>query len=135
MTFRTFHKKTQAEAKISVDEKANCFEGAVYSTLIWLVLISSVGFYILSETSVCMPKQSWTFLCRFISAFLMHLQLLPGISKGLNMMKYVINHPNEFSEPKMAFLMGMLCFCSNTTSETFAVVYLGTVDHTINVII
>ena len=45
---------------------------------------------------------------RFICGLLMHLNVESDIRNGLKMMKYVINHTNDFSAPFNAFLCG---FC------------------------
>jgi hypothetical protein len=41
---------------------------------------------------------------------MMHIQLEPQLRSGLNMMKFVMNHPAQFDKPFSAFCMGFALF-------------------------
>ena len=51
------------------------------------------------------------------------------------MMKFCLNHPNQFSTPRTAFMMGMFAFYVGSATLLFNIFYLSTVNNTINVII
>jgi len=37
------------------------------------------------------------YMCRFICSLLLHMELIEDVKQGLNMMKYLNSHPEEFS--------------------------------------
>ena len=54
-----------------------------------------------------MANNTVSFLGRFFSVFIVHLQMAPKINNGLNIMKYTINHPEEFCSFAIAFSLGL----------------------------
>jgi hypothetical protein len=42
------------------------------------------------------------------ATLLVHLVCIPVTRSGLYMMKYVVCHPEEFEEPQIAFLLGLV---------------------------
>jgi hypothetical protein len=51
------------------------------------------------------------------------------------MMKFVINHPSEFSRPYYAFICGMTLFSVTICTELMAIAFLSTLDVAIEIII
>ena len=61
-------------------DKIAALEGSIFSVFVQLVLMSMIGALIFNENSyndVCTPKTFLVFYVRFVSAFMMHLQLEP----------------------------------------------------------
>lgn len=46
--------------------------------------------------------------CSFFTLLLLHWTCLPAVKNGLNMMKYVVSVPEEFTHPSTAFLLGFI---------------------------
>ena len=72
---------------------------------------------------------------RFICGLLMHLQVEGDIRQGLRMMKYVVNHREEFSAPFNAFLVGFLQVFTGLATEICTYLFLATINVEIDVII
>lgn len=51
------------------------------------------------------------------------------------MMKYLSNHPTEFSAPRLAFLVGFLQVFTGFMTELCCMTFLGSLDNAIAVII
>ena len=51
------------------------------------------------------------------------------------MMKFATNHPNEFTMPKLAFMIGLMQFLGGFFCELACITFLSTLDKTIEVII
>ena len=51
------------------------------------------------------------------------------------MMKYLVNHPEQFSAPKLAFIVGMAQFVTGFASELACIIFLGSLNNPIGVII
>ena len=45
---------------------------------------------------------------RFVAAMVMHIMMNDEIFNGMKMIKYSVNHPWKFSNPKLAFSAGIL---------------------------
>jgi hypothetical protein len=76
LAFRSVHIETALKGKLECTDVSSAFEGAVYSFLLWLVFLASITLFLFSKTTslaICYPDQLFTFICRFVSAFLMHL--------------------------------------------------------------
>ena len=58
---------------------------------------------------------------RMCCALILHVQTEKFIRHGLNMMKYAINHPKEFSSPTLAVLLGLKSVVI-TMALTFAII-------------
>jgi hypothetical protein len=41
--------------------------------------------------------------CKFVASCCLHLILFPEIQKTMQLMKYTVNHPDEFTHPNVAF--------------------------------
>jgi hypothetical protein len=49
-----------------------------------------------------------TIASRFICSILMHLQVEGDVIQGQKMMKFAVNHPKQFDDPKIAWLVGFM---------------------------
>lgn len=47
---------------------------------------------------------------KFVASCALHLMIYPYIARAMSLMKYVLNHEDEFTHPKVAFLV---CFVSH----------------------
>jgi hypothetical protein len=45
----------------------------------------------------------------FCASLMMHFFSIPSVNSGMNMMKYVIVHPDHFTSPYSAFMIGFVC--------------------------
>ena len=72
-------------------------------------MIAFVGASIFSEGFQIVISPSVAVLAaRFICSILMHLQVESDVRQGLLMMKYVSNHPFDFSNPGAAFVVALM---------------------------
>lgn len=49
-------------------------------------------------------------LCLFFTTLLLHFGCIPGARSGLYMMRYAVTHPENFTHPRVAFLLGLIQF-------------------------
>lgn len=60
--------------------------------------------------------------CLFFTTLLLHLGNLPLFRSGLYMMKYSLCHPEQFTHPKLAFMLGFIYMFILVVSEWINVV-------------
>ena len=51
------------------------------------------------------------------TALMQHYFSLPNVNSGINMMRYVIVHPDHFVSPASAFIVGFLCMWNIVAAE------------------
>ena len=51
------------------------------------------------------------------ASLMQHFFSLPNVNSGMNMMKYVIVHPDHFTSPNSAFLIGFICMWNIVAAE------------------
>ena len=49
-----------------------------------------------SEFKIIAPNSYWIIVPRFVSSLMMHLNVEPDVRNGIQLMKYVVNHPQNF---------------------------------------
>jgi len=60
-------------------------------------------------------------LALIFATLLLHLGCVPGTKSGLYMMKYALCHPDKFSHPEVAFMLGVMQISSMWIAETINV--------------
>jgi hypothetical protein len=71
---------------------------------------------------------------KFISSCALHMMLYPFVGRSMMMMKYVLNHYDDFTHPNIALLVPFLDLNLNITAELlnlFMLLYQHTVEHAI----
>ena len=99
--------------------------------LIQIFLLSMVEYVVLGfagPTKISMPKSVQILVLRFISTLLIHLQVEGDVTQGLRMMKYAVNHMDEFSAPISAFFIGFMQFITGLGTEYVCVLHLSTLN-------
>lgn len=76
----------------------------------------------ISRLSFTLYNNTLLQLCLFFTTLLLHLGNLPLYRSGLNMMKYSLCHPEQFSHPKVAFFLGFIYMSILIISEWINVI-------------
>ena len=84
---------------------------------------------------ITMPASMSVLAARFVCSIMMHLQVSADEAQGLQMMKYLVNHPEEFAAPYLAFSVGGLQFFTGFITELACIIFLGSLNNPIAVII
>jgi hypothetical protein len=80
---------------------ANC----VFIFFLQIILSLLVGLQIFSNDFSFTIVDFSVFISRFICAVMLHIRLETEVRQGLNMIRYLINHSNEFSSTLGPFLI------------------------------
>lgn len=71
---------------------------------------------------------------RFLGSLMMHINVEKDIRKGLSMMKYAINHSENFTNVYPSFFLGFLCCIISIMIEANCMIILVTLTDILNVI-
>lgn len=71
---------------------------------------------------------------RFVASMLMHINVEKDVRMGLNMMKYVVNHSENFHSVGPPFLMGLFHFIISLTVEFNVMLILTSTGDLLNVV-
>jgi hypothetical protein len=120
--------------KLSFKEQNNVLGSAVLVCFLQItlgcVLIANIQI-----ESFTMPMNVITIGARFICSILMHLQVEGDVIQGQKMMKFAVNHPKQFDDPKIAWFVGFMQFITSLMSEICCLFYIATIHDTLEVII
>lgn len=73
-------------------------------------------------------------LVKFVSSCALHMMLYPFVGRSMMLMKYVLNHPEYFTHPNIAFCVPFIDLNLNIAAEflnLFMLLYQHTVEHAI----
>ena len=74
------------------------------------------------------PKSTIVLMCRWMASIFMHVYVEKDVRNGLGMMKYVVNHRENFLNPTVAFIFGFNLFLLSWVIE-FNVMLVMTTLH------
>jgi len=137
MAFRAFHWDSAAELDLSATNVYNAYHSALFVAGIQWMMILFIAFMIWTYDTfeIKFPADLAVLAARFICTILMHLQVESDIRQGLRMMKYVLNHVDDFSGPVNAFFVGWLQMVGGLLAEIACIVYLCSINTPMDVII
>jgi len=73
-------------------------------------------------------------LVKFVSSCALHMMLYPFVGRSMSLMKYVLNHYDDFTHPDIAMLIPFIDLNLNIAAEflnLFMLLYQHTVEHAI----
>ena len=77
------------------------------------------------------PNQQFAVvLAKFICSSALHLMLFPFVERSMNHMKYINNHPKNFTNPDVAYCIALSSFAINVMAELINI-YLLTYQHNV----
>ena len=83
---------------------------AVQVFFIWCVMtVSKVKFVLHNDMTLQ--------ICLFFTTLLLHLGCIPGARSAMYMMRYALTHPESFTHPRVAFLLGLTQFMTMIFAE------------------
>lgn len=136
MAFKAFNWNVMRELDLDQDEVHNAFHAAIFVFGIQCLMIFFVCTVIFSSDFVIVVPTSVSVIgARFICTILMHLQVESDMRAGLRMMKYVTNHPFDFSNPGSAFTVALMQTLGGFAAEMCCILFLGSMNKAIDVII
>ena len=137
MAFTSLHWDSAAQMCLSQNEIYNAIHSSCIVAFIQLLMLTVVAFVIFGEgpLTISMPSSVTILALRFVCTMLMHLQVESDVRQGLRMMKYLVNHTEDFSAPINAFLIGLMQVFTGLATELACICFLATVGNEIDVII
>ena len=136
MAFKAFNWNVIKQLDLDMDEVHNSFHAAMFVFSFQVLMILFIGTIIFSDSfSITLPNNVSVMGARFVCTILMHLQVEGDMRQGLRMMKYVTNHPFDFSNPASAFFVALMQTLGGLAAEIACILYLGSITTAIDVII
>ena len=66
------------------------------------------------------------YVTRFLANLLMHMELIGDVKQGLNMIRYLNTHPEEFNNTTIPFLCGLMQLTGGLGAEMINLFMLAT---------
>lgn len=136
MAFKAFNWQVIKELDLNMDEVHNSYHAAMFVFGFQCLMIFFIGTIIFSDGfTIVQPTTTSVMGARFICSILMHLQVESDMRQGLRMMKYVTNHPFDFSNPMTAFFVALMQCIGGLFAEIACILFLCSINSAIDVII
>ena len=110
MGFAVFLKEEHLGFTLPNALRANIYMNSLIVHLVQLFMIVAVWRYArVNDTFALIPPDSLDLaLARFVAAMFMHINVEKDIKNGINLMKYVVNHSENFTNYYAPFMFGLL---------------------------
>ena len=111
MAFKAIHWDTQYQIGLQPGEISDALHSATIVFCIQMIMLYVFTTVIFGEENpnpVAMGRTPLIICLRIMVSVLMHCQVESDVRQGLKMMKYSVNHAEDFSAPVNAFVIG---FC------------------------
>lgn len=108
-------KKADPKYRLTADDQFNILWSALFCLAFQvffihsLVYITGVPFQLHNNTSIQ--------LCLVFTTMLLHFTCIPATRSGVYMMKFVLAHPEKFTHPRIAFMLGFIQFITQVIAE------------------
>ena len=137
MAYKAFHNKSNLALDLSPREVFEATQAVFFVSSIQLSLVAVIFITMSDEDQfkIIMPASMSVLAARFVCSIMMHLQVSADEAQGLHMMKYLVNHTEEFAAPYLAFSVGTLQFFTGFITELACIIFLGSLNNPIAVII
>jgi hypothetical protein len=139
LVFKSLHIETAKELRLTIKDKGKVLEEALIAFCLqgtfFYIVFSTIFQSGTDTTKVCTPTYFLTFMCRFFCGGLMHMELEHMTRQGMDMMKYVMNHPLEFSSPRRAFMVGFFSFMTTALTEVVTFCLIATIDEPVDIVV
>ena len=137
MAFKAFNWDIAAQLELTPNDVWNAYQSALFVAGIQWAMMFFIIFMILTYENfeIVFPADVPTLAARFTCTILMHLQVESDIRQGLRMMKYLLNHQEDFSSPFNAYLIGLLQMIGGLGAEVACIFYLSSIITPMDVII
>lgn len=133
MAFKAMNTKACDKLNIKEREWIMSFHAASMVFAIQLLMIMFLLSVILGKDFVVVfPNSVFTLGARFVCTILMHLQVESDTRQGIAMLKYSVNHWDDFRNPKIAFSIGMMQMIGGIATELCCIIYLSSINNTID---
>ena len=112
-------------------EISNAFHSAAIVFIIQVIMLVVFSTVIYGEgnpSPVSMARTPLIMGLRVLVSILMHLQVESETRQGIKMMKYVINHTEDFQSPFVAYLIGFCQALTGIACEIGVVSFLSTMQ-------
>ena len=103
-------KEEKSKVRLSIRNKAYIYQNTLYVSMLQLALIIMLNYHVYASKNLEIHNLSKFKLIttRFIASIMMHFNVKKDVWKGIQMMKYAVNHPDNFDQVHPAFLVAFL---------------------------
>ena len=86
--------------------------------------------------SLITPSDTYVMLvARFMSSLMMHINVEKDVKNGIYMMKYAVNHYQDFTNPYMAFTFGFISMVVSIIVELNVMIILAALPDVLGIIV
>lgn len=136
MGFACYLKKEYLEMDFSETQRSDVLMNSVIVQLVQIMMILCIWKYAQTNDGFAIRpvKTLDMMIARFIASVMMHINVEKDVRAGISMMKYVVNHYENFTNPYPPFFLGMMGTIISLIVETNVMIILSSMTDVLSVI-
>jgi len=136
MGFGVFLKKDFLGLNLSPEQQSDVFMNSLIVQLVQVIMILCVWKYALVNDGFAVrPAESLDMMvARFVASMMMHINVEKDVRMGIQMMKYVVNHTENFNNVVPAFMMGLNSTIISLIVEMNVMIILSSMPNILGVV-
>ena len=136
MGFGVFLKKDFLGLNLSAEQQSDVFMNSLIVQMIQVIMILCVWKYAYTnEKFAVKPARSLDMMvARFVASMMMHINVEKDVRMGIQMMKYAVNHSENFNNVVPAFVMGLNSTILSLIVEINVMIILSSLPNILGVV-
>lgn len=136
MGYGVFLKKEHLQLDLSAVQQSDVFMNSLIVQLVQVIMILCIWKYASENKEfVVRPAESLDMMvARFVASMMMHINVEKDVRGGINMMKYAVNHPENFNNVIPAFMMGLNSTIISLIVEINVMIILSSMPNILGVV-
>lgn len=137
MGFAAFLKKEKLGLSLSYQQQSYVAQNSIIIQLVQVIMLyCCFNFERMNWSSLITPSDSYDMMvARFMSSIMMHINVEQDVKNGIHMMKYVVNHHEDFHSPYMPFIFGFFSMVLSIFVEINVMIILTALPDVLGIIV
>jgi hypothetical protein len=136
MGYAVFLKKEHLGLNLSAEQQSDVFMNSLIVQCVQVIMILCVWKYAyVNDEFVVRPAESLDMMvARFVASMMMHINVEKDVRGGINMMKYAVNHSENFNNVVPAFWIGLNSTIISLIVEVNVMIILSSMPNILGVV-
>jgi len=136
MGFAVYLKPEFLQMNFSSEQRSDVLMNSIIVHLVQIMMIVCIWNYAWTndEFAIRPVKSIDMMICRFLASVMMHINVEKDVQAGIKMMKYVVNHHENFTNPYPPFFLGLVSSIISLIVEVNVMIILTSMSNVLSVI-
>lgn len=136
MGYAVFLKADHLKLNLSAEQQSDVFMNSLIVQCVQIIMILCVWKYAYDDKKFVVSAASSLdmMVARFVASMMMHINVEKDVRGGINMMKYAVNHPDNFNNVVPSFFMAFMATLISLIVEVNVMIILSSMPNILGVV-